>query len=203
VSAVALPAGTGQTVIAGALAVIQIHYNLHGGTDPDRTRVEVALAPASENGTIVQLGGLGMARRPLSIPASQAGVVQEQTLTVAAWRQLRGQMPFASGRGYALGVGGHMHLIGTRIAITRQTTTGATDVLFDIPRWRFHWQGSYLYETPIELANDDTLTIRCEYDNSDENRLALGLRPATPVTWGEGTTDEMCLASLRVVETLP
>lgn len=57
--------------------------------------------------------------------------------------------------------------------------------------------------TPIEVANTDTITLRCEYDNSNANRLALGLPANTAVSWGEGTQDEMCLAQLMMAETLP
>jgi hypothetical protein len=198
VSAVAYPLGTGNVVPAGSLAIVQMHYNLLGGTDPDRTRIDVALTPVENTVNLIPLGGVGLIKRNLQIDADDGASVQELTLTVAQWRQLRGQQPFASGRGYALGAGGHMHQIGRRISITSGTRT-----LLDIPRWSFHWQGTYQYVDPIEIANTDSLTIRCEYDNSNQNRLALGLAPNTPVAWGEGTEDEMCLASLQMVEQLP
>lgn len=202
VTAVAYPAGTGSTVRAGAVAVIQIHYNLLGGTDPDRTRIDVALAPANQNATLVRLDGLGLVKRNLQIPANTASSVQEQSLTVAQWRQQVGRQPFPSGHGFALGAGGHMHLIGHHLTITR-TNTGGSTTLLDIPAWSFHWQGQYQYKTPIQIDNSDMMTIRCEYDNSDTNRLALGLPPGVSVTWGEGTRDEMCLASVQMVEQLP
>ncbi len=202
VSAVAYPAGTGQLIPAGALAVMQMHYNLLGGMAPDRTRVDVALAPPEATGTLVRLGGTGLLKRNLQIAADDAASVHTQSATVTQWRALRGQPPFPSGTGYALGAGGHMHMIGRRLTITRTNATGDT-VLLDIPSWSFHWQGQYEYVTPIALANTDTLTIRCEYDNSNEHRLALGLQPNTPVTWGEGTQDEMCLAAIQMVDRLP
>jgi len=202
VSAVAFPEGTGQLVPAGALAVVQMHYNLLGGMAPDRTRVDVALAPPEANTTLVRLGGLALIKRNLQIAANDPASVHTASATVQQWRALRGQQPFPSGKGYALGAGGHMHLVGHRITITRSNAGGDT-VLLDVPAWSFHWQGQYQYKTPIELANSDTLTIRCEYDNSNEHRLALGLDPSTPVTWGEGTRDEMCLASVQMVDRLP
>jgi mono/diheme cytochrome c family protein len=202
VSAVAFPTGTGQLVPAGALAVVQMHYNLLGGMAPDRTRIDVALAPAGANTTLVRLGGLGLVKRNLQIAANDGASIHTQSATVQQWRALRGQQPFPSGKGYALGAGGHMHLVGRRITITRTNASGDA-VLLDIPAWSFHWQGQYEYKTPIELANSDTLTIRCEYDNSNAHRLALGLLPNTPVTWGEGTQDEMCLASVQMVDRLP
>jgi Copper type II ascorbate-dependent monooxygenase, C-terminal domain len=202
VTAVAYPAGTGTVLQAGQLAVIQMHYNLLGGHAPDRTKVAIALAPPATAQTLIRLGGLGLIRHKLDIPVDAAAAVNEQSATVTQWRALRGGQAFPSGHGYALGAGGHMHLIGKRITITR-TNAGGTTTLLDIPAWSFHWQGEYQFVTPIEIANTDTLTIRCEYDNSSQNRLARGLPPGVAVSWGEGTQDEMCLASLQIVDHLP
>jgi hypothetical protein len=202
VSAVAFPEGAGMFVPAGALAVIQMHYNTLGGGGPDRTRVDVALAPAGQTATLIPMRGASLIKRNLQIDADDAASVHTQQATVQQWLALRGQQPFASGTGFAVGAGAHMHMIGRRITITRTNASGS-QVLLDIPRWSFHWQGTYQYVTPIAVANTDTLEIRCEYDNSNTNRLALGLAPNTPVTWGEGTTDEMCLASVALLDRLP
>ncbi|HEY0194449.1 MAG TPA: c-type cytochrome [Kofleriaceae bacterium] len=203
VSAVAYPAGTGTALEPGQLAVIQMHYNLLGGDDPDRTKVEIAVAPAATAAGLIKLGGVGLIKHNLTIPAGASDAINEQAATLQQWRALRGGKPFPSGHAYLMGAGGHMHLVGKRIAITRTTAAGATDTLLDIPDWSFHWQGQYTFATPIELANTDTVTIRCEHDNSDQNRLAKGLPPGMAVTWGEGTTDEMCLAQLQIVDHLP
>ena len=202
VSAVAYPAGTGAPVPAGAVAVMQIHYNLRGGRDPDRTRIDVALAPVGTGSSLARLTGIGLARRNLLIRADQAEVVSEATYTVAQWRQARGQQPFASGGGYLLGAGGHMHMLGRSFSLTRTNPDGAT-VLRDLPRWDFHWQGGYFFQQPIRILNEDRLTVRCVHDNSNANRAIHGLGPSVDVTWGEGTEDEMCLGSLMAVETLP
>jgi hypothetical protein len=202
VSAVAYPAGTGTPIPAGALAVIQVHYNLLGGSDPDRTKVAVALAPADTAATLIRLGGITLIKRNLDIAVNDAASVHSQSATVGQWKSLRGGAPFPSGHGYVLGAGGHMHLVGKRITITRSNADGVSTIL-DIPDWNFHWQGEYQLATPIEVANTDLITIRCEHDNSSANRLAKGLTPGVAVSWGEGTQDEMCLASLQIVDHLP
>lgn len=202
VSAVKFPAGTGEAIPAGALAVVQMHYNLLGGSDPDRTKVDVALAPPEASGQLIRLSSVGLVKRNLQIGIDQADAVHTQSATVAQWRQLRGQPPLPAGKGYALAVAGHMHMIGKRILLTRSNAAGTTTLL-DIPAWSFHWQGQYQLATPIELASTDTLTIRCEHDNSNANRLTHGLPPSMPVTWGEGSLDEMCLGSVQVVDRLP
>ncbi len=202
VSAVQFPAGTGELIPAGSMAVIQMHYNLLGGSAPDRTRVEVALAPPEQNASLIRLSTAGLVKRNLQIAADQADAVHTQSATVQQWRALRGGQPFPAGKGYALAVSGHMHMIGKRILISRSNASGTTTLL-DIPAWSFHWQGQYQFAAPIEVANSDTLTIRCEHDNSNENRLRLGLPPSMPVQWGEGSLDEMCLASVQLVDRLP
>jgi hypothetical protein len=45
------------------------------------------------------------------------------------------------------------------------------------------------------LFAEDTLTVRCEYDNSPANQSLLNGQRIQPrdVTWGEGSLAEMCL----------
>jgi hypothetical protein len=62
-------------------------------------------------------------------------------------------------------------------------------ILLDIPAWDFHWQGSYLYETPIPVRAGDAVRISCVWDNTQET-------PPRYILWGEGTQDEMCLGAL-------
>jgi hypothetical protein len=86
------------------------------------------------------------------------------------------------------GVFPHMHLHGTSITVSVTRPAGET-ILVDIPRWDFNWQGGYQFVTPERLSAGDTVQLRCVYDNSTGT---------APLTWGEGTADEMCLAFLYV-----
>jgi len=87
------------------------------------------------------------------------------------------------------GSGGH---IGHRAAqigageIRRLERAGGGEAcLLDIPRWDFHWQGSYGLVEPVVFNPGDQLRLSCTWDNAT----------MSDVTWGEGTTDEMCLGS--------
>lgn len=199
VSAVNYPEGTGRPIPSGAIAVLQVHYNLAGGTDPDRTRLELALAPKAEEASLAKLASVRLAKLNLDIPAGEASVVAEQEFSASQWT--KGKF-YPDGDGYILTVSGHMHLLGRSFSITVTSADGARKVL-DIPGWDFHWQGSYELAEPIKLKADDKLSIRCEYDNSEAHRMAQGLGPPVDVKWGEGTGDEMCLGSLGVVDNLP
>ena len=41
-------------------------------------------------------------------------------------------------------VAGHMHLLGRSIRVELNPGTPRAKILLDIPRWDFHWQGSYV-----------------------------------------------------------
>jgi hypothetical protein len=200
VSSVLLPAGTGTALRAGDVAVVQVHYNLRGGMDPDRTRIEVKLAPRGGEAGLQQLATIRLLKYDLALPANQRDIVQENTRAARAWTL--GKF-YPDGDAQVVAVAGHMHTLGTRITIERRNAQGMT-VLLDIPHWHFHWQGSYQLAQPISVRADDQLTVRCVYDNTAERRAHEGLStPVVDVRWGEGTEDEMCIGYLTVVDRNP
>jgi mono/diheme cytochrome c family protein len=103
------------------------------------------------------------------------------------------------------GVGGHMHLRGFDIRVELNPGTSHARVLLHIPRWDFHWQDSYYLEQPVDAQPGDVIRVSCRFDNSAKNQPVVGKRRLAPryVLWGEGTTDEMCLALLQVVTRTP
>ena len=91
--------------------------------------------------------------------------------------------------GVLRGVVPHMHLHGTAIKLSLLHPDGSSACAIDIPRWNFHWQQLYYYVNPMMGAVGDALRLECTYDNSTGTE---------PLTWGEATTDEMCLIYLYV-----
>ena len=73
------------------------------------------------------------------------------------------------------------------------------ECLIDVPRWDFHWQQSYWLASPMPIAASgvdyDTFVLTCTYDNSERSQPTInGVRQAPrDVTWGENSSDEMCL----------
>src|SRR5436305_26957 len=63
--------------------------------------------------------------------------------------------------------------------------------------WDFHWQGMYRYNIPIALPEGTRLGLEAYYDNSADNPRNPN-DPPKAVSWGEKTTDEMCIAFLGV-----
>jgi hypothetical protein len=82
-----------------------------------------------------------------------------------------------------------MHLHGTDIKVSVERAGGDSTCAIDIPHWNFHWQGFYYYRQPITVAAGDVAHLACSFDNSSGS---------APLTWGEKTSDEMCLAFVYV-----
>jgi hypothetical protein len=98
------------------------------------------------------------------------------------------------------GVAGHMHYLGTSIKLEfNPQNPKRRQVLLEIPRWDFHWQGFYWLEQPMQVRLGDTFRITCEFDNSPENQPWLDGKQRAPryTVWGEGTEEEMCLAYVQ------
>ncbi len=197
VSVVLFPEGTGSRVPSGAVAVMQVHYNLNGEPGPDRTKIEVALAPKGEE-PAQDLNTLRIRNNKIRVPVGAKDVAVETTMTA---RELAVGRFYADGHASLRQVAGHMHMVGVQTSLTLERASGEKLVLLDIPAWDFHWQGSYTLQSPIELNADDKVTLRCVYDNTPEHLTAVDYpEPAHLVTLGEGSTDEMCIGYLTVTD---
>jgi hypothetical protein len=98
------------------------------------------------------------------------------------------------------GVAGHMHLRGRDISVVLNPGSAKEQTLLHIPAWVFHWQDVYYLEQPVTIGPGDTVRVHCTFDNSKAGQPVIGAKQLTPryVLWGEGSTDEMCLAMLSV-----
>lgn len=167
---VSLPTGTGLSLVAGRKLILQVHYNLAAGAFPDRTRVRLA----TSNDVSKQATYLAVADTKMKVAAGQAAGVTTRTL---------------DGTGTPLKIYGvlpHMHTLGLALHV-EAATASAKRCLVDVDRWDFHWQNAWWYDEPLTLDLFKSVSISCTYDT--RGRTA-------PVTWGEGTSDEMCLSYL-------
>jgi hypothetical protein len=95
-----------------------------------------------------------------------------------------------------------MHLLGKDMKLTATLPDGTVRPLIWVQNWDFNWQESYQFTKPIELPRGTRLDLVAHYDNSAKNPY----NPRNPpqlVTWGEETTDEMCIAFLQVTPKTP
>jgi hypothetical protein len=97
----------------------------------------------------------------------------------------------------------HMHLLGKTFSITvcRQdaTCSGDTTSLALVPNYNFDNQISYEPSPAVTANPGDYIKVTCSYDPTLRklNPQTKNLPPRY-VTWGDGSSDEMCLGTLIV-----
>jgi len=118
----------------------------------------------------------------LRIPANDSNFVVHATLPVPLGATVYRVMP-------------HMHLLGRDMKVTATLPDGSVLPLVHVPDWDFNWQTTYTFKEPLHLPAGSRVDLEARYDNSSNNPL----NPHSPprlVTWGEQTSDEMCIAFL-------
>ena len=91
----------------------------------------------------------------------------------------------------------HMHLLGRKMNVQMEPLNGAAQCLIDIQDWDFNWQGAYRFQEPIAVPAGTRFSLTAYYDNSSSNPRNPN-DPPKAVSWGEETTDEMCIAFLGI-----
>ncbi|MEJ7597357.1 MAG: hypothetical protein WKG01_05560 [Kofleriaceae bacterium] len=169
------PAGTGLPLKAARKIVLQIHYHNHAGPRPDLTSVDLMIEPTVPEPSFLYL----LAAPDLYLPPGMPAVRTENEYV----------LPGFLGQYNVWGVFPHMHTLGRTLRVEADHA-GQTKCLADVPRWDFNWQQGYFYDgAPHIIGGGDTIRIECVHDTTTTTQ---------PITWGEGTDDEMCLAFMYV-----
>ena len=201
------PPGTGIPVEPGSKIALQVHYDagLFEEGMLDQTTVHFKLDDTVEKPAFVLpftnyqwLGGSGM-----EIPAGGKSVSHNHLFDPTpflGWSMLSdGLIP--SNTAFEIhSTGLHMHELGKKIKVEVHRQNGDRTCLLQIDEWDFNWQGGYTLENFDVFEPGDKLYIECEWDNSAENQRVIDGEQQEPrdVHWGEGTSDEMCLAILYI-----
>jgi hypothetical protein len=221
-----LPVGTGQPLPAGSLVVMQIHYNLLLGDKPVRAKLVLHTVPAS---TPLRPMSLALLPAPPDIPcpAGVTGPLCNRASSLAYLGQRFGQgaigfvntLESICGRnpdppegdttsctwpifkaGTIVRVGAHMHLLGRTLKITLNPGTPDQKTVLDVTDYNFHYQKAYDLKTPIPVVPGDKIQVTCSYDPTLRQELpSLRNLPPQFVTWGDGSSDEMCLGLVMTV----
>ena len=169
---VELPVGTGVPLAAHRDLIIQIHYNLENGSFPDRTKVALAFASEPPISALY----LPMANLDLRLPPGRANVEASATAQLLPGSfKVYGAMP-------------HMHTLGRTMRADIEDN-GTTRCLVNVDRWDFDWQNAWWYSEPLVIEKPQSMSIRCGFDTRERTEI---------VTWGENTSDEMCINYLYV-----
>ena len=188
-----IPGGLGFEVPPGSAMVLQLHYNTLADDGQDRSHVEFTIKDQVE-----RVGRVSLIMNPLwyipgqmSIPMGEPDVVHRYT----------GSGFLNTNQTYEIfWADMHMHVLGTQGRIGIQRASGEFEMLLDIPRWDFAWQETYILRNSVMLNPGDRLSVECHFDNTAENQAVVnGQRlPPRDVSWGDGTTDEMCLGNVLI-----
>jgi hypothetical protein len=226
-----LPKGTGVYLPAGSLVVMQVHYNLLVGDKPVKNSLVLHTVPADT--PLVPLDLSLMAAPPdVPCPTGVTGPRCSRAAELANLGQRfgQGQVDFVNflerfcGRnpadppvgdtttctwpvftkGYIVRVGAHMHLLGRTFTMVLNPGTPGAKTLLNVPNYNFHNQRAYNLATPVAVQPGDKVQVTCSYDPTLAQELPL-LRKVPPhfVTWGDGSSDEMCLGLMWTAGTLP
>ena len=178
-----LPSGTAFQLQAGSRVVLQVHYHPHGAhPHPDQTEIGVYFAKEPPKSLMYILP---IVNQSFTIPPNDPSYK-----VPATW-----PLPMPAAKLWF--VAPHMHLLGKTMKVEATLPSGASECLIEIDDWDFNWQGAYMYKEPVRIPAGSRLSLLATYDNSSNNPRNPN-RPPKPVSWGEETTDEMCIAFVGV-----
>jgi polyisoprenoid-binding protein YceI/mono/diheme cytochrome c family protein len=188
--------GTGIRLPKGTLFVLQMHYNLSAGIEPDQSGVALELS----NETLNPVVGADMfAPVELPCPANDKSEVCKRSHAIADLKavepntepsetndgllamcgktladyQRQDPSNIVSWCDFTSAVDGdivtvyaHMHTLGRTFQLLLNPDSDKEKILLDIPHWSFSWQSTYTLQNPISLKKGDTLRVICSWDNS-------------------------------------
>ncbi len=223
------PVGTGISMPAGSLIVMQIHYNLLAGTAPDRSRVRITTVPAAGSHLQELQATKYVAPPDLPCPTGVTGPLCNRQASIDDLVARTGEQalvlldaieeacsadhdpahPQTEGRlvtttcvwpvdrtEHILGSTPHMHLLGQSESITL-IDGSTTTVLAHVAHYNFDGQVSYPAPKDTWAHPGDKVQVTCTYDPTLRQELpSLRKLPARYVTWGDGSSDEMCLGTV-------
>jgi hypothetical protein len=215
------PAGTGAPMPAGTLVIMQEHYNMLVGDKPVRSKLTLTTVPASTTLRPLRLnivaappdipcapgvtGPMCNRSAELATVGQRFGMGQE--ILVDGLESLCGRSqsdppvgdtttctwPMHSS-GNIVELAAHMHLLGVGMKFVLNPGTPTQQTLLNVTNYDFHYQRGYVLAKPVPVTPGDTIGITCTYNPQLQEELPI-LRKVPPhfVTWGDGSTDEMCL----------
>ncbi|HJT18382.1 MAG TPA: hypothetical protein VJ853_13375, partial [Thermoanaerobaculia bacterium] len=185
--AVTMPDDVGLLLPKGSRVVLQVHYHPHGPAPlPDQTQIGLYFRTTKPK-QLMRV--LPLINQDFRIPAGNANYRVSAELPSPL--NLIG-IPFDA---HVWLIAPHMHLLGRKMHVSAITPAGQNQCLVDVEDWDFNWQGMYRFKDAVAMPTGTKLSLEAFYDNSAGN-FRNPNDPPKDVTWGEATTDEMCIAFL-------
>jgi hypothetical protein len=220
------PKGTGVPFPAGSLVVMQVHYNLLEGDQPERPRLVLHTVPTSTDLTPLHLDLLPAAPN-IPCPAGITGPLCNRAASLADVGQrfgpgavqfdnflqqfCNGSAPPTGGdttsctwpapTGTIVRLTAHMHLLGAGMKFVLDPGTPNQKTLLNITNYNFDYQRTYDIP-PVTTKAGDSIQVTCTYNPTLRQELPqLRKLPPRYVVWGDGSSDEMCLGLVNYVST--
>ncbi len=178
-----LPEGVGRYLPRKCDVIIQVHYHPSGKPETDRSRIGLYFARKPIKQT---LHWTAAANLDMQLPPGESNIEIK-----AGWETPVDLVAYA--------VTPHMHLLGKEMVMSLKYPDGREQDLIKVDDWDFNWQYTYYFQEPIELPKGTQLLVTAHFDNSASNPRNPH-KPPKLVTWGEATTDEMCIGFLAVTK---
>jgi hypothetical protein len=229
--AIDFPKGTGFIIPAGSMVIMQVHYNLLVGDKPVKNSLVLHTVPLST--PLLPLHVQEMEAAPdIPCPTGVTGPLCNRAASLANQGQRFGETAVLEvegiealcGRslsnppvgdstsctshmstgGYLVRVAPHMHLLGVGFTMVLNPGTPEAKTVLHVPDYDFHHQRAYNLATPVPISTGEPVQITCTYDPTLAQELPI-LRKVPPhfVTWGDGSTDEMCVGVTWTSAKLP
>jgi len=177
-----LPENVAMSLPAQSRIVLQVHYHPQGiKTVPDQTQIGIYFAKKKPQQLIYILP---LINQNFTIPPNDPNYKVTASAN-AGWPV------------HLYLIAPHMHLLGRKMHVTATIPGGEQKCLINVDDWDFNWQGMYQFSEPMTIPYGTKLSLEASYDNSGGNFRNPNV-PPKPVSWGEQTTDEMCIAFLGV-----
>jgi hypothetical protein len=177
---VMLPEGIAMSLPASSRVVLQVHYHPHAGpAKADQTQIGIYYSKQKPK-QLLRI--LPLINQTFTIPPNEANY--KVTAAIA--------LPVAT---HLWVISPHMHLLGRKMTVQAAFPNGTTQCLINVQDWDYRWQGLYRYRNGVALPVNTRLSLTAFYDNSEDNPRNPNFPPKA-VSWGEMTTDEMCIAFL-------
>lgn len=183
-----LPEGVGRWVPAQSDVLIQVHYHKSGKVERDATSIGLYFAKQPIDKQLVP-GAIFPPRQGLSLRPNLIIPAGEPRHEVRGSSTIREDV-------HLLAVVPHMHYLGKDFRMVARRPDGSEQVLIQVDDWNFNWQDTYEFVEPVALPKGTVIDMIAHFDNSAENPFNPAAPPVT-VTWGEQTTNEMCIGFLQ------
>jgi mono/diheme cytochrome c family protein/thiol-disulfide isomerase/thioredoxin len=177
-----LPEGVGLKLAKGCDLAMQMHYHPSGKEEVDQSQVGIYFAKKPVD---KYLSLFALFNFDVNIKPDEPRHLMHLEFTTPVDLKLLDVTP-------------HMHMIGTEMKVSATTPDGKKSDLVWVD-WNFNWQDQYHYVEPLVVPKGSKIELDAWYDNSSGNPY----NPNTPpklVTFGEMTTDEMCICAFGLLD---